>query len=160
MASQQTMHLESFARQADASLRIAGLRVTQARVKVLASLLASEEALSHNELQATLPDLDRVTLYRALDALVEAELAHKIAVNDRAFRYSAGAAHHHDDAADHQHGHFKCTGCGKVFCLMPNKKKRTMLNQLQKSFQQSMDPGFQSHGFELTIKGWCADCAD
>lgn len=150
---------EAFIPQATAMLRDAALRVTQARLKVLACLLAGDEALSHNELHPLLPGMDRVTLYRALDALVEAQLAHKIATNDRAFRYHVGPDRHVTSVSEHQHGHFKCTGCGKVFCLTPTQRKRTLLDQLQKALQQSMEPGFQGHDVELTIKGWCAACA-
>ncbi len=150
---------EPYIQQATAKLRDAALRVTQARLKVLACLLAGDEALSHNELHAVLPDMDRVTLYRALDALVEANMAHKIATSDRAFRYHVGPDHHATPSSEHQHGHFKCTGCGKVFCLTPTRKKRTLLDQLQKTLQQTMAPGFQGHDVELTIKGWCAACA-
>jgi Fur family ferric uptake transcriptional regulator len=138
---------------AEAQLRNASVRVTAARVKVLAALLDAERAFSHQDVQDAFADMDRVTLYRALDCLTDAGLAHKIAGDDRVFRYSAsierGAVEHH------QHGHFKCTRCAKVFCLDSIGEA----DMLQSTLQKTLGKGFRSHDIEFTIKGWCADCA-
>jgi Fur family ferric uptake transcriptional regulator len=103
--------------------------------------------------------MDRVTLYRALDCLTDAGLAHKIAGDDRVFRYSAGADHGAQPqdrrAPHHQHGHFKCTRCAKVFCL--DSIGETDL--LENALQETLGKGFRSHDIEFTIKGWCAECA-
>ncbi len=164
---------------AEAQLRNASLRITIARVNVLAALLSARCACSHQDMQDIFTDMDRVTLYRALDCLTDAGLAHKIAGDDRVFRYSAGTDHveqggsvdagHH--ATQHQHGHFKCTRCAKVFCLDGDaalttdtlsesaRHQSTLRRQLQSALQQTLGKGFQSHDIQLTIKGWCADCA-
>lgn len=162
---------------AEAQLREAAVRITSARVKVLAALLNARCAFSHQDVQDTLVDMDRVTLYRALDCLTDAGLAHKIAGDDRVFRYSAGTDHGEFGAdaksahapSQHQHSHFKCTRCGKVFCLDNSgdsglesdsvKRQSVLRKQLQSALQETLGKGFQSHDIELTIKGWCADCA-
>lgn len=164
---------------AESQLRATSLRATEARIKVLAALLGAPYALSHQDVQDTLLEMDRVTLYRALDALTDAGLAHKIAGDDRVFRYNAGAEHLASDGTNptphqqHQHGHFKCTRCAKVFCIDKidekllatdnqtnlNSSAVTLRQQLQKVLQATLGKGFQSHEIELTIKGWCADCA-
>ena len=162
---------------AETQLREASIRITSARIKVLAALLDARCALTHQDVQDTLVDLDRVTLYRALDCLTDAGLAHKIAGGDRVFRYSAGTEHGEygisqqsaHSPAQHQHGHFKCTRCGKVFCLDHSgdasaesesaKRQAALRTQLQSALQETLGTGFQSHDIELTIKGWCADCA-
>ena len=64
---------------AEAQLRGASVRLTDARVKVLAALLDAERAFSHQDVQEAFADMDRVTLYRALDCLTDSGLAHKIA---------------------------------------------------------------------------------
>lgn len=138
---------------AEAQLRGASVRVTAARVKVLAALLEAQRAFSHQDVQDAFADLDRVTLYRALDCLTDAGLAHKIAGDDRVFRYSAGAEH--GTVPHHQHGHFKCTRCTKVFCLDSIGEA----DLLQSTLQKTLGKGFRSHDVEFTIKGWCADCA-
>jgi Fur family ferric uptake transcriptional regulator len=139
---------------AEAQLRAAAVRITAARVRVLATLLDARRAFSHQDMQDALSDMDRVTLYRVLDCLTDAGLAHKIAGDDRAFRYSAGAEH--DGALPHhQHGHFKCTRCARVFCLDSVVETGLVYTALQ----DSLGKGFRSHDIEFTIKGWCADCA-
>lgn len=148
---------------AEAQLRDASVRITTARVKVLAALLdaqPAQRAFSHQEMQDAFADMDRVTLYRALDCLTDAGLAHKIAGDDRVFRYSAGADHggthaHDGPTAGHQHGHFQCTRCAKVFCL-DSIGDAAMLRE---TLERTLGKGFQSHDIEFTIKGWCADCA-
>lgn len=139
---------------AEAQLRQAAVRITEARVKVLAALLSARHAVSHQEVQDRFADMDRVTLYRALDCLTDAGLAHKVAGDDRVFRYSAGADHA-AKAPHRQHGHFKCTRCAKVFCL-DNVAEAGLL---QDALQKTLGKGFRSHDLEFTIKGWCADCA-
>lgn len=160
-------------------LRNAAVRVTQARVSVMAMLLSARSAVSHQDIQDRLAGMDRVTLYRVLDCLTDAGLAHKIASDDRIFRYNAGAGkEHHDHSAlqsargHPQHGHFRCMRCARVFCLdgsgeagflesvLPSSgKRRSTTAQLQSALQKSLGKGFQSHEIELTIKGWCDDCA-
>lgn len=169
--------------EAESRLRAVTVRVTPARVKVLAALLGAPRALSHQDMQESFAEMDRVTLYRALDCLIEAGLTHKIAGDDRVFRYSAGTEHSERGAttanpgqrtpAQPQHGHFKCTRCAKVFCLNVDGeadlvsdvlsqsacRQSTLSQQLQAVLQENLGPGFQSHDIELTIKGWCAECA-
>lgn len=144
---------------AESLLRDASVRSTAARIKVLAALLDAPRALSHQDVQDAFKDMDRVTLYRALDCLTDAGLAHKIAGDDRVFRYSAGAEHGLVDDTNghvphHQHGHFKCTRCSKVFCLDSIGEA----GLLQSALQESLGKGFQSHDIEFTIKGWCDEC--
>jgi Fur family ferric uptake transcriptional regulator len=169
---------------AELLLRDASVRVTAARTNVLSTLLTTRAALSHQDIQDTFTEMDRVTLYRALDCLTEAGLAHKIAVDDRIFRYSAssdqhephkhgaGAHQHRKPQAQHQHGHFKCTNCARVFCLDDTADatflgsvlpatggRKSAASQLQHALEKTLGKGFQGHEVELTIKGWCADCA-
>lgn len=160
---------------AENQLRASTLRVTDARVNVLTALLGAGYAFSHQDVQDTLADMDRVTLYRTLDCLTDAGLAHKIAGDDRVFRYNAAVEHaghgDHAQVQQHQHGHFKCTRCSRVFCIDNVDEKllsgdgktassdATLRQQLQTALQATLGKGFQSHDIELTIKGWCADCA-
>lgn len=180
MRSKQSSDIQHMRTLAETRLRRASVRITRARVKVLAALLGANRAFSHNEVQDTFADMDRVTLYRALDCLIEAGLAHRIAGDDRIFRYSVTSSDNPGDGridddgsqgAQHQHGHFKCTQCARVFCFgngirnrMPNvlvetaRRSALLRHQLQQELQDSLGAGFQSHDIELTIKGWCADC--
>lgn len=157
---------------AESQLRETTLRTTDARIKVLAVLLEAHHAFSHQDIQDTLPDMDRVTLYRALDGLTDVGLTHKIAGDDRVFRYNVGSEQAGKQIQQHQHGHFKCTRCAKVFCIdnadtqlfstdAPTHadSASALRQQLQSVVQASLGKGFLSHEIELTIKGWCVDCA-
>ena len=76
---------------ARAQLRATGVRITPARAAVFKLLHESERALSHQEIESGLGranPLDRVTVYRVLDWLVEQGLAHKVAGLDRVWRFS------------------------------------------------------------------------
>ena len=72
-------------------IRRRGARATPARVRVLRLLREAPAPLSHAEIEVRLGDMaiDRVTLYRVLDWLVDSGLAHKSADAGRVFRFSA-----------------------------------------------------------------------
>jgi Fur family ferric uptake transcriptional regulator len=40
-----------------------------------------------------------------------------------------------------------------------SKRQSVLHRQLQSALQETLEKGFRSHDIELTIKGWCADCA-
>jgi Fur family ferric uptake transcriptional regulator len=126
-------------------LRATGERITPARVAVYGLLFESGRALSHQEVESGLGranHLDRVTVYRVLEWLVEQGLAHKVAGLDRVWRFSI-AREAHD-----RHAHFQCSGCGKVVCLAEIATRRVPLPR-----------GFRSERVEVTVKGRCAECA-
>ena len=115
-----------------ALLRAAKLRITTVRLGVLAVLNSSDHALNAQQVfdavAARHPRsaaLDRVTVYRTLNTLVDSGLAHKLDPGDRVFRFRltdhsrcSHPAHelpaHHDHAS---HPHFVCDSCGTVECL-------------------------------------------
>ena len=136
--------------QARERLRSTGERVTSARVKVLATLMQADEALAHLDVQQRLAggptEIDRVTVYRVLDWLVEQGLAHRVSGPDRVWRYSV---HGHRATA---HGHFKCRRCERMFCMRePGSLSRTL--------RAMLPDGFTGDEVELTVFGRCADCA-
>jgi Fur family ferric uptake transcriptional regulator len=58
--------------------------------------------------------MNKVTLYRILDLLVERELVQRISAGDRSFRYGLAPSANHP-----QHPHFYCNRCGNMECLAP-----------------------------------------
>jgi Fur family ferric uptake transcriptional regulator len=134
-------------------LRRVGARVTLARVQVLATLLAAEQALTHTEVQRRLDEtasavgFDRVTLYRVLEWLTDQGLAHRVASDDRVFRFSA-----QPDAHAGAHGHFKCLRCERMICLPAG-------DGLDGAARALLPPGYAGERVELTILGHCAECA-
>lgn len=128
-------------------------RTTPARLRVLEILLQARHALSHGEIEAQLaPEgaLDRVTLYRVLDWLVERGLAHKIAGGDQVWRFNAthGAGQGAEGRNSHEHAHFQCSRCGRLFCL----------DEIRPVLAVSLPKGFRCDEARLTLHGLCAEC--
>lgn len=129
-------------------LRTLGARLTAPRIQVLRALLAAPAPLSHRELLDRLreasAEIDRVTVYRVLDWLVDQGLAQKAADARRTFRFSAA-----DPRLAHEsHVHFRCTRCGGVFCLKEAPPPRPRLPR-----------GFRLSRVNVDIEGACAGCA-
>jgi Fur family transcriptional regulator, ferric uptake regulator len=108
-------------------LRAAKLRITGMRLALLEQLAAARQPATAQQIfddlctgakrdKATRPD--RVTVYRTLNTLVEAGLAHKVDPGDRVFRFSlTDHARCEGEKHDHEHPHFVCDSCGTVECL-------------------------------------------
>jgi len=147
--------------QARTAIRAQGARVTAARVNVLATLMRSSSALSHQELLDRLSpatSIDRVTAYRVLEWLVQSGLAHRIAGEDRVWRFSVGQPCGHDCEAGpaHQHthheahGHFQCDACNRMFCIDAPVGTQENLARLPE--------GFDGRDVEVLVRGLCPSC--
>ncbi len=129
------------------ALRAAGLRVTSARLAVLAHLEDLDRPVSHADLSA-LPDLaerDQITLYRTLATLEEARLVHRVMGIDGVWRYAAqprGRA-----GCPGNHAHFLCTACGEMTCLLDQAMPRV-----------DAPPGAEIEGRHFLATGRCAAC--
>lgn len=134
----ETAHAEH----ARSAIRDTGERVTPARVRVLGELLGAGRALSHHDLEDSLGNdaMDRVTLYRVLDWLVERGLSCRTLGADRVFRFSAAQG-------QAGHAHFECTACGRVMCLAAPTPPAN-----------GLPPGFRAESVALTVRGRCAEC--
>jgi Fur family transcriptional regulator, ferric uptake regulator len=122
----------------------AGLRVTDARLRVLEIMEQATRALSHADIDSMLgTQLDRVTLYRTLDRFVEAKLIRKAVNDDRITRFASM-----NEAPHHMHAHFHCDACGLVFCL-PSKVPKAV----------KVPDGFQFASLDVSVHGYCASCA-
>ncbi len=140
--------------QAKSLIQEAGERPTLSRQVVLEILLNTPRALTHTEIASAAAEagnaLDRVTLYRVLDWLIDKELAHKIASEDRVWRFNALSRDAQNSSSTHEHAHFQCKYCGQLYCL----------DELRPAFAFTLPPGFQCEHAELTLRGRCPDCQD
>lgn len=140
-----------------------GLKSTASRLEVLDVLTQSLLPLTHQDLLKQLPEnFDRVTLYRVLDWLLKHSIIHRIAGDDRAWRFqlnasSAKGIQYYDMNTaltskkmlnQHTHAHFQCSVCGKIFCL----------DDVHPKLSSSIPAHFTVDSIELNIKGKCADC--
>ncbi|MFT3961717.1 Fur family transcriptional regulator [Propionivibrio sp.] len=126
-------------------IRRCGARATPARIRVLRLLREAPAPLSHAEIETRLGDmaLDRVTLYRVLDWLVDSGLAHKNADASRVFRFSAASVGEHAT-----HVHFRCELCGGVYCL-----------DASLPVVPELPSGFSLTRMDFDLRGVCARCS-
>ena len=132
-------------------LREAGLRATAARIAVLDALMDASGPSSHGELVEVLDGAagDPATVFRNLTALTEAELAVRIDLGDRVWRFAAKRS---SATEGHEHPHFLCSECGVVEC-MPELELRMRPGQNVPRSVRNLDA-------EVQLKGLCDDCAD
>lgn len=118
--------------------------VTPARVAILAALLTADRPLCHHDIAVQLEPraIDRVTLYRVLDWLMQQDLAHRIVDADGVWHFAASV-----DKARFEHGHFHCQGCGRFYCLPDTPTPAARLPR-----------GFVVKEKTLVIGGFCAGC--
>ena len=95
-----------------------GLDPTPLRQAVLRSIGEKSRPLTAAEILTMIQyrmSINKVTLYRILDLLVDKGLIKRLSAGDRAFRYGMGVSHLHPD-----HPHFVCNQCGVMECLGPD----------------------------------------
>ena len=121
-------------------------RSTDTKSAILNSLKSSNEALSHDMLQAELDiEVDRATIYRVLNRFSEDGIVHKV-VGDDGKQYFAVCTSCAENKHQHNHFHFRCKKCSKVECL-PNEIEIKLPN------------GYSADSFNGFISGVCAGCA-
>jgi Fur family ferric uptake transcriptional regulator len=140
-------------------------RMNATRQRVLSVLRETPHALSHTDIQQALQHdsvgtvLDRVTLYRTLEWLFTTKLIHKIAGEDRVWRFSVidGCSHQHhcESHVDvHQHSHFRCQLCQQLTCIALPDETQKLLDRLLHSLPNDLHIAH----IELAMTGKCAAC--
>ena len=128
-------------------LKEVGLKKTNGRILVLETLLNSDRPLVHEDILNKIgnENINRVTIYRILNQLLEKGVVHKIVVGDRKARFAV-CDHIH---FGHCHPHFSCKICGKVECL----RDVTILPS------HELKTGYIIEEQEVYMRGICANCA-
>lgn len=130
-------------------LRQHGFRATALRLQLLDLLRQSDRALTHAELEQQLDlAVDRVTVFRALNAFEEAGLIHRVLDGAGTSCFAACGNDCTDGHHQDTHAHFHCTRCGAVRCLpsveMPAVK---------------VPKGFVLESSRLVLDGRCKTCS-
>lgn len=128
-------------------LRKHELKKTSSRLEILKVLMELDYAVSHSELESILSEkLDRVTIYRTLNAFEESGITHKILDNEGIAKFAlchdCDHDHHHDE-----HIHFHCTKCQNIYCL-----DHAPTPQLE------MPSGYKMDDFSISVSGVCQTC--
>jgi Fur family transcriptional regulator, ferric uptake regulator len=132
-------------------LQTRNLECTLHRLLILEIIGGSPYPLSAQQIFALAgrgQNINRVTVYRILDLLVEKRLLEKISAGDRSFRYGLAPNANHS-----RHAHFYCTGCGRMECLSPGSPLVDMA-PLESTF-----PGMVER-VEIRLDGICETCLE
>ncbi len=127
-------------------LRTKNLKATPNRVVVLETIAGNNAAMAYSKIQSDLSQLDRVTLYRTLNSLVDNGLIHKVLVEENEAFYATCSSNCSSEEHHHQHVHFRCTNCKEVTCVSSQP-----INQLE-------IPGYLVQNFEIQATGVCNLC--
>ena len=122
------------------------LRITDSRIDVLEKFYNSSHALSFKDLEDSLEDYDRVTLYRTLNSFIEKGLLHKIPSDAGFASYALCSSACSQQDHHHEHVHFKCNSCGHIECLSEFHVPAVNL------------PGYQIEERNLIVNGICKIC--
>ena len=134
---------------AEALLRETGVRRTPVRETVLNALLDAGTPLSQKDLAAT-PGLERVnkvTLYRTLEILANAGIAHRVIGIDGEWRFCSHAPE--GGRCTGNHPHFLCLNCGRMACLRDQTMPRV-----------NVPEGYAIEGKQLIVYGVCPECRE
>ena len=132
-----------------ALMTAADLESTDNRMRVLEVIGNNTYPLSAADIFKTLERssrINRVTVYRILDLLVEHGLVERISTGGRAFYYGMAPNEHH-----RPHPHFYCKRCGQMDCLTPGSLS-VRTDALWKTFPGRIDK------VEIRIDGLCKNC--
>jgi Fur family ferric uptake transcriptional regulator len=127
----------------------AKLDPTENRRRVLEVIGNNHFPLSASDIYQTLQRssrINRVTVYRILDLLVEHELVDRISTGGRSFYYGMAPNEHHEP-----HAHFYCKCCGQMDCLTPDSLNVDS-EALRKTFPGRIDK------VEIRVDGLCKNC--
>jgi len=130
-------------------LEESGLGYTLNRHRVLEVVGNNSSPLSAQQIFATLSrtdDINRVTVYRILDLLVEKALVDRISGGGRSFLYGLAPNENHP-----AHPHFYCKSCGNLECLNPQSLS-VDLQPMQRTF-----PGMIEN-VAVRVDGVCKNC--
>ncbi|BBO76881.1 hypothetical protein DSCW_42980 [Desulfosarcina widdelii] len=127
----------------------AKLGPTENRRRVLEVIGNNRFPLSAGDVYQTLErtgSINRVTVYRILDLLVDHGLVERISTGGRAFCYGMAPNENH-----RPHPHFYCKRCGRMDCLSP-ESLTIDIDALLQTFPGRIDK------VEVRVDGVCKDC--
>lgn len=119
--------------------------VTKPR-KQIYDILSRSEPLTMQELLATLPELDKTTIYRAVALFEKIGILQRLQIG---FTYKLELS---NEFQDHHH-HLTCVQCERTFALPEDELVESRLAALAKA------QGFEPQDHQLEIRGLCRECA-
>ncbi len=126
-----------------------GIEPIANRMRVLEVIGGNPSPLSAQEIFNTLSrtaDINRVTVYRILDLLVEKGLVDRLGSGGRSQVYGMAPNANHP-----AHPHFQCRSCGAMQCLQPGSLKVDLAG-VERSFAGEVQ------AVEVRLEGICRNC--
>ena len=120
-----------------------GIKVSHQRVKILEYLAnnlchpTADKVLA--DMKKVLPTLSKSTVYKTLNAFVDANLLKELTIEDNEIRYEYNLM---------DHGHFKCEKCGNVYDFDVDFRM----------IQSDKLNGFEINEKNIYFKGVCKNC--
>ena len=130
-------------------LKARGLGITRNRLRVLEIIGSKNFPHSAGDIYKTLErsaSINRVTVYRILDLLVNHRLVQRLNGGGRSYVYGLAPSEHHP-----AHPHFFCKNCGHMECLNPQS-----LNVDTKAMQHTFAGLIEN--VEVRVDGVCKTC--
>lgn len=130
-------------------LATAKLEATDNRLRILEVVGNNGFPLSAADIYTTLErgsSINRVTVYRILDLLVDHGVIERLSTGGRAFYYGLSPNNFH-----RPHPHFYCKSCGQMDCLTP-ESMGINADSLRKTFPGQIDK------IEVRVDGICKNC--
>ena len=133
-------------------LRGTGLSISHQRVSILEYLYShrnhpTADMIYRGLKEQNIPTLSRATVYNNIRAFVAAGLVNELKLGDNDRRY---------DIDTHDHCHFYCQKCKKIFNLdLPSE----LIAPLE-SYIEEGHPQLRIENWDLSFFGSCPDCAE
>lgn len=122
------------------------LRVTPFRVKVLDIFLEHDSAVSATDIEESLGQFDRVTLYRTIKSFIDKGVIHEILIAGGVKKLALCQDSCTTEQHNHNHVHFHCDNCHETYCVDVS------------SFPKIELEGFNVSNVEVQVQGVCKFC--
>lgn len=139
-------HPESHHQDSEALLKKAGIKPTPNRLLVLKKLLESEGPQSLIELETSLETLERSSVSRVLNLLLENDVVHAFEDGRGVSKYEICHGESHC-SPDDMHAHFYCEKCNKVYCFEDISTPKI-----------NIPAEFKIRSVNFMLKGLCPKC--
>lgn len=119
---------------------------TPFRKEVLAIFSKYNNAIPLSVVEKELKEYNRITLYRTIKIFLEKGIIHEIALSGNESNYAICREECDAAAHNHKHIHFKCKGCGIIFCVEVDEFPTIIL------------PKYKIEQLEIQANGLCKYC--
>ena len=125
-----------------------GLSKTSFRKILIKLFYKTRHALSVDEIINNLSyQIDKVSIYRALDAFEKNGLIHKVPDKANLIKYALCKSECSSEKHLHNHAHLLCSICNETYCI--NDFKIPVINEYK---------GFLINNLKVILEGSCVDC--